>query len=200
MSLDYIRDIQPLEGSMTDAQIADHYRHRTAGPIPCPAAKVILEENGLVIEDPTNSSIKTGTLIDRYNAMPAGQLKALLGWFVTHVFGRGEQISSDTTPRDAQLAAVLADLPPALQTVGAELIALGGGQPYLGIADTDIAQIRTDYNQQQQDIADQQARQVAYGECRDAAQAGLDAAQTSVNNQETPAQIKAAYNANSDVA
>lgn len=162
MALDYLSQIKPLEDEgQTDQQIADYYRYRTVGPIECSDAKVVLEESGLVIEDPI-TRVRSGTLVDRYNAMTNPQLKALLGWFISHVFGRGVQISSHTNPRDAQLAAVLADLPPAMQAVGQQLIALGGGQPNIALTAADVAQTRTDWQtaeaeRQAQEAADQAA-------------------------------------------
>ena len=111
MAIDYLRDVKPFEDAgMTDAEIAFHLASRTAQSISCDAAKIVLEESGLVYEDPVTLA-RSGTLIDRYNSMPDNELRSLLGWFISHVFGRGSQISSDTNPRAVQLAAVIADLP-----------------------------------------------------------------------------------------
>lgn len=145
MAVDYLRDVKPFEDAgLTDAQIASHLSNRTAKPIPCGEAKVLLEESGLVVEDPVTLQ-RSGTLVARYNSMPNEQLKSLLGWFIAHVFGRGEQISSHENPRAVQLAAVLADLPAEMQAVGDALLQLGGGQPQAGTTEQDVADARSAY-------------------------------------------------------
>jgi len=155
MAIDYLRDVKEMEDAgSTDLEIAQHLANKTESPIPCGAAKVVLEESGLVVEDPITLQ-RSGTLVDRYNAMTDPELKALLGWFMSHVFGRGEQISSDSYPRAVQLAAVLADLPPALQTVGQQLLALGGGQPFTGTVEADVVAARQVYQDEQAEVARQ---------------------------------------------
>lgn len=155
MAIDYLRDVKEMEDAgSTDLEIAQHLANKTESPIPCGAAKVVLEESGLVVEDPITLQ-RSGTLVDRYNAMTDPELKALLGWFMSHVFGRGEQISSDSYPRAVQLAAVLADLPPALQAVGQQLLALGGGQPFTGTVEADVVAARQAYQGEQAEEARQ---------------------------------------------
>jgi len=155
MAIDYLRDVKEMEDAgSTDLEIAQHLANKTESPIPCGAAKVVLEESGLVVEDPITLQ-RSGTLVDRYNAMTDPELKALLGWFMSHVFGRGEQISSASYPRAVQLAAVLADLPPALQTVGQQLLALGGGQPFTGTVEADVVAARQVYQDEQAEVARQ---------------------------------------------
>jgi hypothetical protein len=142
MSLDYVSDIQPLEGAgMTDAQIAAYFAHKTAHSVLCSEAKILLEESGLVFEDPVTRN-RGGALINYYVSLPDGELKLLLGWFISHVFGRGEVITTDTQPRASQVVAAVASLPGPMQAVGGALIALGGGQPYGTLTAADVAAIR----------------------------------------------------------
>jgi hypothetical protein len=146
MAIDYLRDVKPFEDEgMTDADIAFHLSSRTSKPIECSDAKIALEESGLVYENPVTLE-RSGTLIDRYNAMTNQQLKALLGWFISHVFGRGSQISSDTSPRAVQLASVIADLPASMQPVAQKLLQLGGGQLDAGTVEADVVAARAVYD------------------------------------------------------
>ena len=185
MAIDYIRDVQPLEGVLpSDAFIAAHLSNRTARPISCAEAKILLEETGLVVEDPITRT-RSGTLVDRYNAMTNPDLKALLGWFIAHVFGRGDQISSNTNPRAIQLAAVLADLPPDLADVGTQLLALGGGQPHAGTTEQDVITARSNYEFQQTQDAAVQVVNTKAGNAMNAARSAKDQGLT-------PAEIAAA--------
>jgi hypothetical protein len=146
MAIDYLRDVKPFEDQgYTDAQIAHHLASRTAKPIECSDAKIVLEESGLVYEDPVTLS-RSGDLIDRYQVMPDNELKSLLGWFISHVFGRGSQISSNTSPRAVQLASVIADLPAGMQPVAQDLLQLGGGQPDAGTVEADVVAARAVYD------------------------------------------------------
>jgi hypothetical protein len=146
MAIDYLRDVKPFEDQgYTDAQIAEHLASRTAKPIPCDEAKIVLESYGLVYEDPVTLS-RSGDLIDRYQVMPDNELKSLLGWFISHVFGRGTQNSSDTSPRAVQLASVISDLPAGMQPAAQELLQLGGGQPDAGTVEADVVAARAVYD------------------------------------------------------
>ena len=149
MAINYLQDVKPFENDgKTDIEIATHLSSRTTKAIPCDAAKIILEEAGLVIEDPITLQ-RSGTLINHYNSLLDGNpMKSLIGWFIAHVFGRGAQISSNTQPRAVQLASVLANLPPALQAVGTDLLNLGGGQPLAGTVEADIITARAEYEAQ----------------------------------------------------
>ena len=149
MAFDYITDIQPLEQQgLDDTQIAAHLSARTANPFLCSDAKILLEESGAVVEDPVTIQ-RSGTLIVAYEAMADQQIKSLIAWFISHVFGRGEQVSSNTYPRSVQVATVIASLPPELQAVGQQLIDLGGGQPDAGTTAGDVAASRAAYEAQQ---------------------------------------------------
>jgi hypothetical protein len=157
MAIDYLNDVKPFEDAgMADADIAFHLSSRTAKPIECSEAKIVLEESGLVYEDPVTLA-RSGTLIDRYNAMTNAELKALLGWFISHVFGRGSQISSDTSPRAVQLASVIADLPAEMQPVAQQLLDLGGGQPDAGTIEADVVAARATYASEQAEQTRQQS-------------------------------------------
>jgi hypothetical protein len=182
MAIDYLTDIKPMEDAgKTDVEIAEHMSSRTARPIPCSDAKIVLEEDGVVVEDPVNLQ-RLGTLVDHYNGLPDGPNKTLIAWFISHVFGRGTQISSNTQPRAVQLAGVLASLGPTFEATGTKLLALGGGQPDAGTTDADIATIRSEYQ------ADQE-RQTAYLTIQTKAGNATAAAKAAWDNKQTPTEI-----------
>ena len=90
MSIDYLRDIKPLEDQgLSDNVILKHLQDRTSQPISCANAKEILQENGAVIIDPINGS-KSGLLISYYETLPVGsESQVLIAYFIEHVFGGG---------------------------------------------------------------------------------------------------------------
>lgn len=154
--IDYLSQVQPLESQgLSDAEIAYSIANQTALPMPCAESKIVLEENGLVVEDPVTGQ-RSGALIDHYVAMTDAVLKGLTGWYISHVFGRGENVNSDSYPRSSQVAQVMAGLPVELQSAADALIALGGGKPYAGTTEADVVASRDQYNAEQ---AEQEAEQ-----------------------------------------
>lgn len=154
--IDYLSQVQPLESQgLSDAEIAYSIANQTAKPMSCAESKIVLEENGLVVEDPVTGQ-RSGSLIDHYVAMADATLKALTGWYISHVFGRGENVNSDSYPRSSQVAQVMAGLPAEMQTAADALIALGGGKPYAGTTEADVVASRDQYNADQ---AEQEAEQ-----------------------------------------
>lgn len=186
MAVDYLRDVKPLENiGRNDIYIANHLSSRTAKKIPCNEVKIILEEDGLISEHPVTLQ-RSGSLADYYNTLADGNnMKRLIGWFIAHVFGRGEFISSDTQPRAIQLASVLASLPEQFQATGNKILNLGGGQPQAGTTEQDIINARAAYEEDE-------LRRDAYNQIASKAGAATAAAQAVWNNQGTPAEIIAA--------
>ena len=159
--IDYLSQVQPLEAQgLFDAEIAYSIANQTAVPMPCADSKIVLEENGLVVEDPVTGQ-RSGSLIDHYVAMTDATLKSLTGWYISHVFGRGENVNSDTYPRSTQVAQVMAGLPAELQTAADALIAFGGGKPYAGTTEADVVASRAQYNAEQAEQEAEQAIQEA---------------------------------------
>ena len=153
MSIDYLRQVEPLEAQgLTDAEIAYSIANQTLRPMPCYDSKLVLEEQQLVREDPVSGQ-REGSLIDHYQAMTDPVLKSLTGWYISHVFGRGENVNSHEYPRSSQVAMVMADLPDEMQPACDQLIDLGGGKPYSGTVEADIIASR---NQHAADLAEQQ--------------------------------------------
>ena len=153
MSIDYLRQVKPLEDQgLTDSEIAYNIANQTLRPMPCYDSKLVLEEQQLVREDPVSGQ-REGSLISHYQAMTDPVLKSLTGWYISHVFGRGENVNSHEYPRSSQVAMVMADLPAEMQPACDQLIALGGGKPYAGTVEADIVASR---NQHAADLAEQQ--------------------------------------------
>ena len=116
MSIDYLRQVKPLEDQgLTDSEIAYNIANQTLRPMPCYDSKLVLEEQQLVREDPVSGQ-REGSLISHYQAMTDPVLKSLTGWYISHVFGRGENVNSHEYPRSSQVAMVMADLPAEMQT------------------------------------------------------------------------------------
>ncbi len=149
MSIDYLRDVKPLEDAgVTDAVIAAHVSTRTMHAMKCSESRVRLQESGAVYEDPV-AGTRAGSLIDHYSGLPQGEAKSLLGWFVSHVFGNGETVSTDSYPRSTQWASVTAGMDENLQVVAQSLVDDAGGQPDLGTSVGDIRSLREAYEAEQ---------------------------------------------------
>lgn len=188
--LDYNTQVKPLEDAgLTDAEIAQHLASVTAKSIPCYDAKLLLEESGLVEEDPVTAQ-RVGSLIDHYSALPAGDYKKLLGWFISHVFGRGQNVVLNEYPRSVQVAGMLAGLPAEMSDAVDELLQLGGGQPFAGTVEDDVAAAR-------QADADEQAEVQRYNDIL-ALQAEIENTwinPASVDGVSTAAEVRAAIKA-----
>ena len=153
--IDYLLDIEPLEAEgVDDTTISQHLASRTSEPMLCSDARVILQEAGAVIEDPV-AGTRTGSLVDYYAALPQGDNKSLLGWFISWVFGNNDSVGTNAYPRSVQWAAVTAGMPADLQTVAQSLLAAAGGQPDAGTTIDDVIASRDTYNVQQAEVARQ---------------------------------------------
>ena len=147
--IDYLADVKELEDAgVADAVIAQHLSTRTMQAMPCSDARTILQEAGAVVEDPV-AGTRAGSLIDHYSGLPQGDEKSLLGWFISHVFGNGETVSTDSYPRSLQWASVTAGMGPDLQVVAQSLVDAAGGQPEEPVTAEQISEARETYFAQQ---------------------------------------------------
>lgn len=159
--LNYMADIKPLEDlGLSDAEIASAVASKTSHSVPCDQVKIELEESGLVTEDPVTGA-RSGSLIDFYQSLGDSESKSLLGWFISHVFGRGSSIATDEYPRCLQVSTVMDSLPAEMQPVAAAVVALGGGRPRAGTVEADIIAGRDQYNAEQAEQAAEQEIQDA---------------------------------------
>jgi hypothetical protein len=152
--IEYLFDIKPLEGDLSDAEIAAHLSTRTAAPISVQAAKDALLESGVVVVDPVTGN-RVGPLIDHYASLPDGQNKVLLAWFINHCLGTGQDVETNNYPRSAQFAAVEAGLPAEISPVAVVMVNEAGGRPDAGTDAAEVDVVR------QQWLADEAARQAA---------------------------------------
>lgn len=155
--IDYLLDVKPLEDAgVADSEIAVHLASRTSKAMPCSAARIVLQESGAVVEDPV-AGTRTGLLIDHYSSLPQGNEKSLLGWFISHVFGNGDEVSTNTHPRSVQWNSVTLNMPESLQYVAQSLIEKSGGQPNAGTTAADVAASRDSY---EADLLEEQRREL----------------------------------------
>jgi hypothetical protein len=151
--IDYQLDIKPLEDEgLTDEQIAQHLASRTLRPMSCSSARIILQETGAVSVDPIVNA-RGGSLIEHYEDMVDGPYRQLLAWFINHVMGEGEDVSTNEYPRSVQWASVTASMSEELQEVVALLVESAGGQPDAETEAPDVAEYRAGYTLQQFDVA-----------------------------------------------
>ena len=147
--IDYLADVKELEDAgVSDDVIAQHLSTRTMQAMPCSDARVILQEAGAVVEDPV-AGTRAGSLIDHYSGLPQGDEKSLLGWFISHVFGNGETVSTDSYPRSLQWASVTAGMDASLQIVAQALVDDAGGQPEEAVTAEQISEAREAYEAEQ---------------------------------------------------
>jgi len=153
--IDYLADVKELEDAgVSDDVIAQHLSTRTMQAMPCSDARTILQEAVAVVEDPV-AGTRAGSLIDHYSGLPQGDEKSLLGWFISHVFGNGETVSTDSYPRSIQWSSVTAGMGADLQVVAQSLVDATGGQPDAGTTIDDVIASRNAYNVQQAEVARQ---------------------------------------------
>ena len=150
MAISYPVDIQPLqEQGVSNAEIAAHLSDRTAVAIANADARTELQESGAMIIDPANPTQRSGSLIDFYATLPAGQNATLVAWFINAVFGTSDDINTQDYPRSIQFAQVELILPSGLQPVAASLVDGAGGRPDPGTTEADVVAIQTQYEADQ---------------------------------------------------
>ena len=150
MSIDYLRDVKPLEDQgISDEVIAQQLRDATANAIPCSSAKEILQENGAVIIDPITGD-KSGLLISYYQTLAVGsESQVLIAYFIEHVFEGGSEIDTNAYPRSIQWASVTSAMPAELQPTVDALSEAAGGRPNPDASVADIVASREAYEAQQ---------------------------------------------------
>lgn len=150
MAISYPVDIQPLqEQGVSNAEIAAHLSDRTAAAIANADARTELQESGAVIIDPANPTQRSGSLIEFYATLPAGQNATLVAWFLNAVFGTSDDINTQNYPRSIQFAQVELILPSDLQPVATSLVDGAGGRPDAGTTEADVVAIQTQYEADQ---------------------------------------------------
>ena len=150
MSIDYLRDIKPLQDQgLSNAEIARHLSDRTARPMNGADSQYLLKDKGAVLQSAVFINERTGTLIEYYKTMPEGNDKNLVGWFIAEVFS-GNNVRTDEYPRSVQYAMVQLILPAELAQVAQDLVNLAGGRPDVGTTEQNVADIQAAYESEQQ--------------------------------------------------
>ncbi len=150
MSIDYLRDVKPLEDQgISDEVIAQQLRDATTNAIPCSSAKEILQENGAVVIDPVTGD-KSGLLISYYQALDVGsESQVLIAYFIEHVFEGGAEVDTNAYPRSIQWASVTSAMPAELQATVSALSEAAGGRPNPDVSVADIVASREAYEAEQ---------------------------------------------------
>ena len=149
MSYSYIQDIKPLQDQgVSNAEIAAHLSNRTARPMQSAESVYELQNSGAVISSPVLISQRTGTLIDYWQALPAGQEKDLLAFFLSTLYD-GNPVRTDQYPRSTQYALAELNMTPDLQLVAESLVNLAGGRPDQGTTEADVVASQQAYEAEQ---------------------------------------------------
>ncbi len=151
MSIDYLRDIKPLQDQegLSNAEIARHLSDRTARPMNGADSQYLLKDKCAVLQSAVFVNERTGTLIEYYKTMPEGNDKNLVGWFIAEVFS-GNNVRTDEYPRSVQYAMVQLILPAELAQVAQDLVNLAGGRPDVGTTEQNVVDIQAAYESEQQ--------------------------------------------------
>lgn len=156
MSYSYIQDIKPLQDQgVSNADIAAHLSNRTARPMQSADSIYELQNSGAVISSPVLISQRTGTLIDYWQGLPAGQEKDLLAFFLSTLYD-GNPVRTDQYPRSTQYALAELNMTPDLQLVAESLVNLAGGRPDQGTTEADVVAAQQAYEAEQAEIAEQE--------------------------------------------
>jgi hypothetical protein len=151
--MDYLTDIKPLQDQgFSDADIVLHLNAKTARPMQSDESRYVLQDTGAVLTDPVTPDQRTGSLISYYQALPDGDAKKLIAFFISRIYG-GEVVRTDQWPRSVQFKSVEDSLPTELQPVSAKLVELAGGRA-VPITEADITAA-------QQAWEDQEAQRLA---------------------------------------
>jgi len=160
--IDYPSEIKPLEGDLSDAQIAEHLNAKTAYAMQPSEVKYILQDSGACLLDPVQVDRRSGSLISHYEGLPDGDSKNLIAFFLGRIYG-DQPVATDQYPRSVQFAAVEATLPADLQAVSAKLVNdAAGGRPHSGVTEQDVIDAKAAWEQAEADrIAEQEAKEEA---------------------------------------
>ena len=149
MSYSYINDIKPLqEQGVSNQDIAAHISNRTLRPMQSAESIYELQNSGAVISSPVLISQRTGTLIDYWQGLPAGQEKDLLAFFLSTLYD-GNPVRTDQYPRSTQYALAELNMTPDLQLVAESLVNLAGGRPDQGTSEADVVASQQAYEAEQ---------------------------------------------------
>ena len=159
MSIDYLSEIKPLEDQgISFESISVHLNSKTLMPLIPDTAKYELADSGAVLQDPVRINERSGTLIDYYQSLEAGDAKDLIAFFLGRIYG-DQPVATDQYPRSIQFASVEASLPDSLKEVSAKLVESAGGRPHSGVTEQDVIDAKSLWEQAETDrIAEEEAK------------------------------------------
>jgi hypothetical protein len=108
--------------------------------------KYILQDNAAVLLDPVKVDQRSGSLIEYYQSLEAGDAKSLIAFYLGRIYG-SQSVATDQYPRSIQFASVEASLPADLQAVSAKLVESAGGRPYSGVTEQDVIDAKAAWEQ-----------------------------------------------------
>ncbi len=159
MSIDYPSEIKPLEDQgISFANIAVHLNSKTLFSMQPEECKYILQDNAAVLLDPVKVDQRSGSLIDYYQSLEAGDAKDLIAFFLGRIYG-DQPVATDQYPRSIQFASVEASLPADLQAVSAKLVESAGGRPHSAVTEQDVLDAKSAWEQSEADrLAEEEAK------------------------------------------
>ena len=146
--IDYINEVKPLEGELSDAQIAEHLYAKTANAMQAEPSAYILSDTGAVLSSPADGS-RFGSLIDHYEVAD-DDAKNLIAFFIERILDNKQEVSTNEYPRSIQFQSVCESFPAELQSVCDQLVEAAGGRPHSGITEADVAASRSEWEAQEQ--------------------------------------------------
>ena len=98
MSIDYPSEIKPLEDQGISYQdISVHLNSKTVFSMQPSECKYILQDTAAVLLDPVKVDQRSGSLIDYYQSLEAGDAKDLIAFFLGRIYG-DQPVATDQYP------------------------------------------------------------------------------------------------------
>ena len=160
--IDYINEVKPLEGELSDAQISAHLNAKTANAMQPEPSSYILSDTGAVLSSPSDGS-RFGSLIDHY-AVADDDAKNLIAFFIERILDNKQEVSTNDYPRSVQFQSVCASFPAELQSVCEKLISEAGGRPHSDVVEADVIASREAYEAAEADRIAQEEQAQAEAE------------------------------------
>ena len=156
--IDYLSEIKPLEDQgISDQNISVHLNSKTKFSMQSEECKYILQDTGAVLLDPVKVDQRSGSLIDYYQSLEAGDAANLIAFFLGRIYS-DQPVATDQYPRSIQFASVEASLPESLKEVSAKLVESAGGRPHSGVTEQDVIDAKAAWEQAEADrIAEEEA-------------------------------------------
>ena len=161
MSIDYLSEIKPLEDQgISYENIAVHLNSKTLFSMLPDECKYILQDNAAVLLDPVKVDQRSGSLIDYYQSLEAGDAKDLIAFFLGRIYA-DQPVSTDQYPRSIQFASVEATLPDPLKAVSEKLVESAGGRPHGNVTEQDVIDCKAAWEQAEADRIAEEERKAA---------------------------------------